>query len=96
MSATERAARKGLPHETHANLIEALFADGLGTRGDVTEYSGRGVGMGVLREACAARGCRIAVHSDNGRGTAVQFRFPRSALRSEQEQPRRTSKRAAG
>lgn len=91
----ERAADKGLPRETQADLVEALFTDGLSTRGDVTEYSGRGVGMGVLREACKTRGGQISVHSESGRGTTVAFRFPRSALRSSELHVRRASLRAS-
>ena len=80
-----RAASKGLPHQTRADQIEALFADGLSTRGDVTEYSGRGVGMGVLREACKSRGGSIRVHSEPGRGTLVEFCFPLSVLRQDSD-----------
>jgi two-component system chemotaxis sensor kinase CheA len=79
----KKAERHGLPHQTQADLVEALFADGFSTRYDVTEYSGRGVGMGVLREACKAQGGKLCVESEPGRGTKVEFRFPRSAMRSE-------------
>jgi two-component system chemotaxis sensor kinase CheA len=70
-------------------LIEALFADGVTTRDEVNEYSGRGIGMGVLREACRSRGGEIHVES-NGTGTTVEFRFPRAAV-AESIQLRRAS-----
>lgn len=77
---TEKARAKGLPHQTQAELIEALFADGLTTKQDVSEVSGRGVGMGAVRAACNARGGVMAVHSQAGAGTRVEFRFPREAM----------------
>ena len=83
-SIAERARARGLPHATHADLTEALFADGFSTRGEVSEYSGRGVGMGVLREACRTRGGRIHVESQPGRGTRIEFRFPQRASQSAQ------------
>ena len=39
----------GLPTLNQQDLVEALFHDGLSTRGQVTEYSGRGIGMGAVR-----------------------------------------------
>jgi two-component system chemotaxis sensor kinase CheA len=76
----DRAYKLGLPHQTQADLVNALFADGVTTRAEVTEYSGRGVGMGVLREACRGRGGEIHVDSRPGQGTTVEFRFPRRAV----------------
>jgi chemotaxis protein histidine kinase CheA len=76
----DKAHKLGLPYQTHEALVEALFADGLTTRSEVSEYSGRGVGMGVLREACRSRGGELRVESRSGQGTTVEFRFPRSAV----------------
>jgi two-component system chemotaxis sensor kinase CheA len=78
-SITRRAQELGLPHQTQEDLVEALFRDGLSTRGEVNEYSGRGVGMGVVREACRVHGGKIRVESEPGRGTRVEFRFPQTA-----------------
>ena len=74
-----KAQRRGLPHQKQSDLVEALFADGVTTRDEVNEYSGRGIGMGVLREACTSRGGQIHVES-TGKGTTVEFRFPRAAV----------------
>jgi two-component system chemotaxis sensor kinase CheA len=76
----DKARASGLPHETQADLVEALFADGLTTRREVSEMSGRGVGMGAVRAACTARGGSMRVHSQLGAGTRVEFRFPRDAM----------------
>jgi len=71
-----RAQNRGLASESRADLIDALFTDGISTRSAVTELSGRGVGLGCLRSACLADGGRVVVSSEPGAGTTMQFRFP--------------------
>jgi len=80
----ERARDRGLPHETAEQLHEALFADGLSTRDEASELSGRGVGLGALRDVCAALGARVAIHSERGRGTTLEIVAPaqRPSLRA--------------
>jgi HPt (histidine-containing phosphotransfer) domain-containing protein/HAMP domain-containing protein len=73
------ATAKGLPHETRADLVEALFADGVSTATSVTEISGRGVGMSAMRAACRALGGSIDIDSEPGRGTTIRCRFPEQA-----------------
>jgi HPt (histidine-containing phosphotransfer) domain-containing protein len=85
-----KAQRHGLPHATQADLVEALFADGVSTRDEVNEFSGRGIGMGVIREACRSRGGQILVESQTGSRTTMEFRFPRAAV-AESIQLRRAS-----
>jgi len=75
-----RAAECGLPHRTHADLIEALFAEGLTTKDVATEYSGRGIGMAALRAACTDLGGTIEVASEPARGTTLMFRIPRRQM----------------
>ena len=72
----EKAASKGLPHSTHDDLVDALFADGLSTREEVSETSGRGVGMAALRQACLELDGRVEVDSERGAGTTFRFVFP--------------------
>jgi len=74
-----RAAELGLAHATREDLVEALFVDGLSTAASVTQFSGRGVGMGAVRAACEALGGTVSVTSEPGRGTRVVFRFRRAA-----------------
>jgi two-component system chemotaxis sensor kinase CheA len=71
----EKAKERGLPHETRGELIEALFADGLTTAREATEYSGRGVGMSAVRATCIQLGGHVTVLDREGGGTIVQFRF---------------------
>jgi two-component system chemotaxis sensor kinase CheA len=74
----KRAKERGLPHTTQAELLDALCADGLTTRGDVSETSGRGVGMASLRERVRAMHGRLEVRSAKGIGTSwfVRFKWP--------------------
>jgi two-component system chemotaxis sensor kinase CheA len=74
-----RAASMGLPHATHDDLVGALFADGVSTRAEVTETSGRGVGMAAVREVTLARGGTLEVHSTPGQGTRIALWFPTAA-----------------
>ncbi len=87
----ERVANKaqslGLPVLTQNDLVEALFAEGMSTKQEVTEYSGRGVGMGAVRYECESRQGRIDVRSEVGAGTTVEFRFPCSEMASDPMEP---------
>jgi two-component system chemotaxis sensor kinase CheA len=76
----EKAAGLGAPAATEADLIAALFTDGISTRDEVSEISGRGVGLGAVRAACESMGGRIEVESAIGIGTTFRFRFPLSGL----------------
>jgi two-component system, chemotaxis family, sensor kinase CheA len=76
----ERARARGLPTATRADLEAALFVDGLSTKKEVSELSGRGVGLGAVRAACTAFGGTISITSQVGSGTTMRFAFPRTAL----------------
>ncbi len=72
----EKAELRGLPHTNQGDLVAALFADGLSTRDEATEVSGRGVGMSAVREACKKLGGEVTVFSQPGRGTTVRCTIP--------------------
>jgi two-component system chemotaxis sensor kinase CheA len=75
--AVSRKAREhGLPADSHADRIAALFHDGISTRAVTTELSGRGVGMGAIQAAAMAMGGRIEVTSQLGVGTTVTLHIP--------------------
>ncbi len=78
----ELAKDRGLPSETQADLEAALFSDGLSTKESVSEFSGRGVGMSAVKAAASELHGRIHVHSEAGKGTRVELRFPSSELRA--------------
>lgn len=76
----ERAEKLGLAHESRKELATALFAQGLTTRDEVSELSGRGVGMAAVHQACDALGGRIEMESETGQGTEFRFVFPRERV----------------
>ena len=62
------------------DLGEVIFADGLSTKGEVTESSGRGVGLGAAREECVTLGGSVSIQTERGVGTCFRFYFPESAM----------------
>jgi two-component system chemotaxis sensor kinase CheA len=74
VAAKARAA--GLPAARPTDLERALFTSGISTRDDVTDVSGRGVGLAAVWSAASALGGTIRVESAKGRGTRFVFRLP--------------------
>jgi two-component system chemotaxis sensor kinase CheA len=77
-----KAREAQMPFETRAHLERALFSDGISSRDEVSETSGRGIGMGALKAACEGLGGSIEVESQRGVGTTLRFRLPNSPARS--------------
>ena len=75
-----KAASMNLPCATREDLIEALFVDGLSTREEVSETSGRGIGLAALRQVIESLGGQIEVESSPGRGTRFRITFDESSL----------------
>ncbi len=71
-----RAEDLGHPAATREDLVAALFADGLSTRDEVDEISGRGVGLAAARAAIEALGGRVEVESRPSEGARFIFRAP--------------------
>jgi HPt (histidine-containing phosphotransfer) domain-containing protein len=71
----DRARDAGLPTDTQADLERALFASGVSTADEVTQISGRGVGLAAIDAAVRAAGGTIAIASTPGRGTCFTFAF---------------------
>jgi HPt (histidine-containing phosphotransfer) domain-containing protein/two-component sensor histidine kinase len=76
----QRARKLGLAHETSAEVLEALFADGLTTRDTVSELSGRGVGTSTVRAACRALGGEAQMLTEWQRGTELRCVLPAAVL----------------
>jgi two-component system chemotaxis sensor kinase CheA len=55
---------------------DLIFAPGISTRSEVTETSGRGVGMDVVRNNVTALGGIVHVDSIDGRGTSIAMTLP--------------------
>lgn len=78
-----RAKAMGLPHDTQPELEEALFADGVSSRTEVTETSGRGVGLSAVRAFVHQFGGRIEIRTERGAGTTFRFILPDSTIETE-------------
>ncbi|PJI84934.1 two-component system chemotaxis sensor kinase CheA [Yoonia maricola] len=76
----EIAINKGLITEDAAlseqEIDHLLFAPGFSTASVVTNLSGRGVGMDVVKTAITALGGRIAISSVAGQGTTFSITLP--------------------
>jgi two-component system chemotaxis sensor kinase CheA len=76
----ERGRKVGLvgPNETPPDdvLRELIFAPGFSTASEVSDVSGRGVGMDVVRRNIKQLGGQIHVTSTPGAGTRVTLRLP--------------------
>ncbi len=74
------ALAKGLiPENTvlnQAQTLELLFAPGFSTAATITQTSGRGVGMDVVRENIRALNGSIGLQSQAGRGSSFHLRLP--------------------
>jgi two-component system chemotaxis sensor kinase CheA len=76
----EKAVAMGLAADTtrlsDEDLARMVCEPGLSTAERVTEISGRGVGMDVVRRNVEALRGSVAIESEPGRGTAVTIRVP--------------------
>ena len=61
---------------TEQEIDHLLFAPGFSTAAEVTNLSGRGVGMDVVKTAITALGGRIAISSITGKGTTFSITLP--------------------
>jgi len=61
---------------TDREILNLVFAPGLSTQSQVSETSGRGVGMDVVRENVMALGGAVEVESTPGRGTTISMTLP--------------------
>jgi two-component system chemotaxis sensor kinase CheA len=59
-----------------AEAVDLIFAPGFSTAGEVTDISGRGVGMDAVRVAVERLGGQVKVESRPGVGTTVRFTLP--------------------
>ncbi|MFI5458320.1 MAG: chemotaxis protein CheW [Isosphaerales bacterium] len=80
----DKIVRKGIalgmvPTGTPADdprVVSLIFEPGFSTRDTISELSGRGVGLDVVRDAVRALRGSVAVESTPGKGTAFTFRLP--------------------
>ncbi|MDR0182913.1 chemotaxis protein CheW [Lysobacter arvi] len=74
-----KAAERGLPigeNPTDAQVWDLVFHPGFSTAEQLTDLSGRGVGMDVVKKNIAALGGQVEIRSKKGTGTTVSIRLP--------------------
>lgn len=74
-----KALERGLnvpDNPTDAQVWDLIFQPGFSTADAVTELSGRGVGMDVVRRNIQALGGEVQIESNTGAGTRVLIRLP--------------------
>jgi chemotaxis protein histidine kinase CheA len=80
----DAAVRKGVITQVQASALsereslDLIFKAGFSTREQVSEVSGRGVGMDVVKRKVEALGGSVSVTSRIGRSTSVALRLPQS------------------
>ena len=79
----EKIVKKGMARGDPAGdspddprVVSLIFEPGFSTRDTVSELSGRGVGLDVVRDAVRGLRGSVAVESTPGKGTAFIFRLP--------------------
>lgn len=75
----EKAREKNIPvseNPSDAEVWQLIFAPGFSTAAQVTDVSGRGVGMDVVRRNVQSLGGRIDVESKEGQGSTITIRLP--------------------
>ncbi len=74
-----KAAKNGLPvseNMSDADVFQLIFAPGFSTAEVVTDVSGRGVGMDVVKRNIASMGGAVEIRSALGYGTTISISLP--------------------
>jgi two-component system chemotaxis sensor kinase CheA len=75
-----RAAERGLiapgQHLTPEEALALIFQPGVSTAEQVTEVSGRGVGMDIVRRNLESLGGGITIYNERGKGTQFRIKLP--------------------
>lgn len=74
-----KARERGMPVSdamTDGEVWQLIFEAGFSTAAEVTDVSGRGVGMDVVRRNIQAMGGRIEIESMQGVGSTISIRLP--------------------
>jgi len=61
---------------SHEECLQLIFLPGFSTKAEVTDISGRGVGMDVVQSRIRELSGQITIHSDVGRGSRFVIRVP--------------------
>jgi two-component system chemotaxis sensor kinase CheA len=85
----------GLPARTPAELLTVLCQQGVSTRTEVTQTSGRGVGMSAIKQRIDAMHGTLEVESSRGIGTKWRITLPWAPERATERLLRFGKRRAA-
>ncbi len=74
----EKAQASGMAvnSEDDPALLNAIFLPGLSTAAEITDVSGRGVGMDVVKTTIESLGGNVRVTSEQGQGTEITLSIP--------------------
>ena len=76
----DKAIRKGLASPgasySHKDILNFLMAPGFSTNTEVTEFSGRGVGMDVVKKNVEEVGGTVTITSEPGQGMTTTLKIP--------------------
>jgi two-component system chemotaxis sensor kinase CheA len=76
----KKARERGLIKDdavlTDAQIYDLIFLPGFSTADQVSDLSGRGVGMDVVRKNIKALGGQVEIRSLEGKGTTITIRLP--------------------
>lgn len=75
-SAIEHGLIKNDVHLTDNEIFKLIFIPGFSTNNEITEYSGRGVGMDVVTKNIESIGGCVSVDSTQGVGTIITLKIP--------------------
>ncbi|MDO8294579.1 MAG: chemotaxis protein CheA [Gallionella sp.] len=74
-----KAHEKGIPvgdNMSDADVWQMIFAPGFSTAAVITDVSGRGVGMDVVKRNIEGLGGRVEIASKSGEGSTITIRLP--------------------
>ncbi|QHB56532.1 chemotaxis protein CheA (plasmid) [Ralstonia solanacearum] len=75
----KKARERGLPvsdNMTDDEINQLIFAPGFSTADQVTDVSGRGVGMDVVKQNIQSMGGYVEIQSQRGKGTTIRIVLP--------------------
>lgn len=76
----DKALRQGIAQPgveyAHKDILNFLLMPGFSTNTEVTEYSGRGVGMDVVKSNVENVGGSVSITSEKGRGMTTTLKIP--------------------
>ena len=81
------AEARGIAAGTPEKVQAALFRQGVSTAVEVTDLSGRGIGLGAVQAATQQLGGRLEIQSARGLGTTLRMTFPKGAMFPESKPP---------